>query len=105
MDLHPVYVTRAPADSSQMRAFDANRSGDFDSDEEVAAALKARAATDSGVVKSFVFQRSSSLVPDTASLLRYACGRRSQVLANRNLSASFVERPLKVFFRNGRQTP
>jgi hypothetical protein len=35
-------------------AFDANDSGNFDSDEEVAAALAAGAATDIGVVKSFV---------------------------------------------------
>jgi hypothetical protein len=35
-------------------AFDSNGSGDFDSDEEVAAALEAGAATDIGVVKSFV---------------------------------------------------
>ncbi len=35
-------------------AFDTNNSGDFDSDEEVAAALDAGAATDVGVVKSFV---------------------------------------------------
>ena len=34
-------------------AFDSNGSGDFDSDEEVAAALAAGAATDIGVVKSF----------------------------------------------------
>jgi hypothetical protein len=34
-------------------AFDANDSGDLDSDEEVAAALLAGAATDIGVVKSF----------------------------------------------------
>jgi hypothetical protein len=34
-------------------AFDTNGSGDFDSDEEVAAALAAGAATDVGVVKSF----------------------------------------------------
>ena len=34
--------------------FDSNGSGDFDSDEEVAAALEAGAATDIGVVKSFV---------------------------------------------------
>jgi hypothetical protein len=34
-------------------AFDANDSGDLDSDEEVAAALVAGAATDIGVVKSF----------------------------------------------------
>jgi hypothetical protein len=34
--------------------FDANGSGDFDSDEEVAAALAAGAAVDTGVVKSFV---------------------------------------------------
>ncbi len=36
-----------------LAAFDANASGDFDSDEEVAAALAAGAATDAGVVKSF----------------------------------------------------
>lgn len=35
-------------------AFDANGSGDFDSDEEVLAALSGGAATDIGVVKSFV---------------------------------------------------
>jgi hypothetical protein len=35
-------------------AFDANDSGDFDSDEEIAAALAAGAATDIGVVKMFV---------------------------------------------------
>ncbi len=35
-------------------AFDANGSGNFDSDEEVDAALAAGAATDIGVVKSFV---------------------------------------------------
>jgi hypothetical protein len=34
-------------------AFDTNGSGDFDSDEEVTAALAAGAATDIGVVKSF----------------------------------------------------
>jgi hypothetical protein len=34
--------------------FDANASGDFDSDEEVLAAIAAGAATDVGVVKSFV---------------------------------------------------
>lgn len=34
--------------------FDANGSGDFDSDEEVAAALAAGVATDAGVVQSFV---------------------------------------------------
>jgi hypothetical protein len=34
--------------------FDTNASGDFDSDEEVTAALDAGAATDIGVVKSFV---------------------------------------------------
>ncbi|HEX6328834.1 MAG TPA: hypothetical protein VFZ72_19870 [Jiangellaceae bacterium] len=37
-----------------LAAFDTNDSGDFDSDEEVAAALDAGAATDIGVVKSFV---------------------------------------------------
>lgn len=35
-------------------AFDANGSGDFDSDEEVTAAVDAGAATDIGIVKSFV---------------------------------------------------
>ncbi len=35
-------------------AFDTNGSGDFDSDEEVIAALTAGAATDIGIVKSFV---------------------------------------------------
>lgn len=34
--------------------FDSNASGDFDSDDEVAAALEAGAATDIGVVTSFV---------------------------------------------------
>lgn len=37
-----------------LAAFDANDSGDFDTDEEVTAALAAGAATDLGVVKSFV---------------------------------------------------
>ena len=36
-----------------LATFDVNGSGDFDSDEEVAAALAAGAATDVGVVKSF----------------------------------------------------
>lgn len=40
--------------AAAVAAFDANASGDFDSDEEVAAALSAGAATDIGVVKSFV---------------------------------------------------
>ena len=35
-------------------AFDTNYSGDFDSDEEIAAALTAGAATDIGIVKMFV---------------------------------------------------
>jgi hypothetical protein len=35
-------------------AFDSNGSGDFDSDEEIATALTAGAATDIGVVKMFV---------------------------------------------------
>lgn len=35
-------------------AFDTNGSGDLDSDEEVAAAITAGAATDIGIVKSFV---------------------------------------------------
>ena len=40
--------------AAAVAAFDTNDSGDFDSDEEVAAALDAGAATDIGVVKSFV---------------------------------------------------
>jgi hypothetical protein len=40
--------------AAAVQAFDANGSGDFDSDEEVAAALTAGAAVDTGVVKSFV---------------------------------------------------
>ena len=40
--------------AAAVAAFDTNNSGDFDSDEEVAAALDAGAATDTGVVKSFV---------------------------------------------------
>jgi hypothetical protein len=40
--------------TAAVAAFDANQSGDFDSDEEVMAALDAGAATDIGVVTSFV---------------------------------------------------
>jgi hypothetical protein len=40
--------------AAAVQMFDANDSGDFDSDEEVAAALGAGAAVDIGVVKSFV---------------------------------------------------
>lgn len=40
--------------AAAVAAFDTNDSSDFDSDEEVAAALEAGAATDIGVVKSFV---------------------------------------------------
>jgi len=40
--------------AAAVAAFDANGSGNFDSDEEIAAALAAGAATDIGVVKSFV---------------------------------------------------
>ncbi|HEX6657949.1 MAG TPA: hypothetical protein VF065_07695 [Ilumatobacter sp.] len=40
--------------AAAVAAFDANDSGDFDSDDEVTAALAAGAATDLGVVKSFV---------------------------------------------------
>ena len=40
--------------TAAVAAFDTNHSGDFDSDEEVTAALNAGAATDIGVVKSFV---------------------------------------------------
>jgi len=39
--------------AAAVATFDANGSGDFDSDEEVEAALAAGAATDVGVVKSF----------------------------------------------------
>jgi hypothetical protein len=39
--------------AAAVAAFDANGSGDLDSDDEVAAALAAGAATDIGVVKSF----------------------------------------------------
>jgi hypothetical protein len=41
--------------AAAVAAFDANHSGDFDSDEEVAAALAAGAATDVGVVTSFIY--------------------------------------------------
>jgi hypothetical protein len=40
--------------AAAVKAFDANASGNLDSDEEIAAALAAGAATDLGVVKSFV---------------------------------------------------
>jgi hypothetical protein len=40
--------------AAAVAAFDTNHSGDFDSTEEVAAALAAGAAIDIGVVKSFV---------------------------------------------------
>jgi hypothetical protein len=40
--------------AAAVAAFDTNHSGDFDSDEEVTAALHAGAATDIGVVESFV---------------------------------------------------
>jgi hypothetical protein len=40
--------------AAAVAAFDSNGSGDFDSDEEVAAVLEAGAATDTGIVKSFV---------------------------------------------------
>ena len=40
--------------AAALAAYDANDSGSFDSDEEVAAALAAGAARDLGVVKSFV---------------------------------------------------
>jgi hypothetical protein len=46
-------VTFTDYDAAVM-AFDANGSGDLDSDEEVEAALAGGAATDIGVVKSFV---------------------------------------------------
>jgi hypothetical protein len=40
--------------AAAVAAFDTNGSGDFDTDEEVVAALNAGAATDIGVVRSFV---------------------------------------------------
>jgi hypothetical protein len=40
--------------SAAVAQFDTNGSGNFDSDEEIAAALAAGAATDIGVIKSFV---------------------------------------------------
>ncbi|MGH9290902.1 MAG: hypothetical protein ACRD0V_21835 [Acidimicrobiales bacterium] len=40
--------------TAAVAVFDTNNNGDFDSDEEVAEALDAGAATDIGVVKSFV---------------------------------------------------
>jgi hypothetical protein len=49
--VHGLQFANYPA---AVAAFDANDSGNFDSDEEVAAALAAGAATDIGVVKSFV---------------------------------------------------
>ncbi len=49
--VHGLTFTNYPA---AVAAFDTNGSGDFDSDEEVNAALAAGAATDIGVVKSFV---------------------------------------------------
>jgi hypothetical protein len=39
--------------AAALAEFDANNSGDFDSDEEVTAALAAEAATDIGVIKEF----------------------------------------------------
>ncbi len=49
--MHGLKFANYPA---AVAAFDANGSGNFDSDEEVDAALAAGAATDIGVVKSFV---------------------------------------------------
>ena len=40
--------------AAALAAFDANNSGDFDNDAEVTAAIMAGAATDIGIVKSFV---------------------------------------------------
>lgn len=45
-------ITFADYDAA-LAAFDTNASGDFDSDEEVEAALQAGAATDLGVIRSF----------------------------------------------------
>ena len=71
-DVQPNVATAAPGDrgynggrwrvhglefadyDAAVATFDTNDSGDFDSDEEIAAALNAGAATDIGVVKSFV---------------------------------------------------
>ena len=47
-------VSRSPNYAAAVAAFDANGSGDFDGEEEVEAALAAGAATDIGIVKSFV---------------------------------------------------
>lgn len=70
--LQPNVATAAPGDSgynggrwrvhaltftnyaAAVAQYDTNGSGDFDSDEEIAAALTGHAATDVGVVKSFV---------------------------------------------------
>lgn len=40
--------------AAALAAYDANDSGDFDSDEEIEAALAGGAATDEGVIKTFV---------------------------------------------------
>ena len=48
--MHGLRFANYPAAVAQ---FDTNGSGNFDSDEEVAAALAAGAATDIGVIKSF----------------------------------------------------
>ena len=49
--VHGLQFTNYPA---AVAAYDTNGSGDFDSDEEVAAAIAGGAATDLGVIKSFV---------------------------------------------------
>jgi hypothetical protein len=49
-----VHALRFTDYAAAIASFDSNGSGDFDSDEEVAAALTAGAATDTGVVRSFV---------------------------------------------------
>jgi hypothetical protein len=48
-----VHALSFPDYQAALDQFDANGSGDFDSDEEVAAALAAGAAIDTGIVKSF----------------------------------------------------
>jgi hypothetical protein len=48
-----VHALRFTDYTAAVAAFDSNGSGNFDSDEEVVAALTAGAATDLGVVKSF----------------------------------------------------
>jgi hypothetical protein len=48
-----VHALSFPDYEAAVQQFDANQSGDFDSDEEIGAALAAGAAIDTGIVKSF----------------------------------------------------